>query len=108
MTNYYIIIGATVHSTTHPAKGPGLVVGLKAIFGWDYVDVFFEKTKEKLTIPAEELVVCRSPEEKLQQGLFSDAGRFMLRLMLEQIRELNSLKDILSVTENNFISVLIK
>lgn len=77
-------------STTHPSKGPGLVVGVKAILGRKYVDVFFEKPKEKLTVQVEDLVLCRSPEEKITQGLFSDAGRFLLRLMLEQIRELNS------------------
>jgi superfamily II DNA or RNA helicase len=82
--------GTTVRSNTHPSKGSGLVIAVKTIFGREYVDVFFEKTREKLIVPADDLVICEPPEVKLEKGLFSSADRFLLRLLMERIRELKS------------------
>lgn len=61
--------GTTVCSTINLSKGPGLVIAVKTIFGREYVDVYFEKTREKLTVPADDLVICEPPEVKLQKGL---------------------------------------
>ena len=68
--------GTAVFSNIHSAKGPGLVIATKTVFSREYVDVFFEKTREKLTVPADDLVACEPPEVKLEKGLFSSEARF--------------------------------
>ncbi len=89
--------GNTVRSTNYPSLGPGLVITTKTIFGREYADVFFEKTKEKLTVPVDDLVVCDPPDIKLQKGIYSSAGRFLLRLLLEKIHAQKSRAELQTV-----------
>ena len=77
-------------SITHPSKGPGLVIAVNTLFGRGYAHVFFQRTKETLTLPVDDLVICEPPEVRLQKGLYSSADRFLLRLLLEKIRDLKS------------------
>jgi len=79
-------IGTTITSTTHHGKGTGTVISVSEVFGETYADVFFEKTKEKLTLPVSDLKVQDTPEAAFSAGRFVSADRFFLRLLKDQIQ----------------------
>ncbi len=83
-----MVSGAKVKSLTFPEKGMGTIIGAQSVFNRSYIDVFFEKTKEKLTFPQEELIVFDPPELKIKNKVYSNASLFMLRLLKEQIKTL--------------------
>lgn len=78
-------IGDTVISSTYEEKGAGTVLVTREVFGQVYAEVFFEGTREKLTLPVADLSGRRSPEEKFRAGEFSPASRFMLRWVKDRI-----------------------
>lgn len=78
-------IGDTVLSSTYEEKGAGTVLVTRKVFGQEYADVFFEGTREKLTLPVSDLSGVRAPEEKFREGEFSPASKFMLRLLKDHI-----------------------
>lgn len=80
-------IGDTVLSSTYEEKGAGTVLVTREVFGQVYADVFFEGTREILTLPASDLSGVRTPEEKFRVGEFSSASKFMLRLLKDHILE---------------------
>jgi len=83
-----MIPGTKVKSTTFPEKGIGTVISIQTIFSKGYVDVFFEKSHEKMTLPQEEIIVLDSPDIKIKNKIYSPANLFMLRLFKEQIKTL--------------------
>lgn len=78
-------IGDTVLSSTYEEKGAGTVLMTREVFGQEYADIFFEGTREKLTLPVSDLSGVRTPEEKFRTGEFSPASKFMLRLLKDHI-----------------------
>jgi len=80
-----ITIGNTVTSITYLNKGTGIVVNICEVFGEGYADVFFDKTKEKITLPVSELSTLLSPELKFNAQEFSSARMFTLKLLKDQI-----------------------
>lgn len=80
-----ITIGNTVTSITYLNKGTGTVVNICEVFGEGYADVFFDKTKEKITLPVSELSTLLSPELKFNAQEFSSARMFTLKLLKDQI-----------------------
>ncbi|HPU35909.1 MAG TPA: helicase-related protein, partial [Bacillota bacterium] len=82
--------GMRVRSIAHPDKGAGVVLGAENFFDEVYVDVFFEKTGERRTLPLTGLAVFSEPLAKLKAGGFSPASRFVLRLLVEQVRAENT------------------
>jgi len=78
-------IGDTVLSSIYEEKGAGTVLVTREVFGQEYADVFFEGTREKLTLPVSDLSGIRAPEAKFRAGEFSPASKFMLRLLKDQI-----------------------
>lgn len=83
-----MISGTKVKSVTFPEKGMGTIIGTRTIFNRGYADVFFEKTKEKLPFPQEELIVLDPPDIKIKNKAYSNASLFMLRFLKEQIKTL--------------------
>ena len=81
-----IDIGNTITSKTYPEKGTGSVIKIQTIFGNSYADVFFERTREKFTLPLPDLEVCDTPETAIKSGKFSPARVFLLRLLKDQIK----------------------
>ncbi|TYL08304.1 RNA polymerase-associated protein RapA [Moorella thermoacetica] len=82
--------GILVRSTIYPEKGIGLVLGNEEFFDQVYVHVFFEKTRERLTLPLADLSPLHDPLAKMEAGSFSTASRFQLRWLVEQILAENS------------------
>ncbi|NPV81511.1 MAG: DEAD/DEAH box helicase [Firmicutes bacterium] len=82
--------GAQVRSTAYPEKGTGVVLGSEEFFGQTYADVFFEKTRERLTLPLADLSPVQDPLAKTEAGSFSTASRFRLRWLVGEIRAENS------------------
>jgi len=80
-----ITIGNTVTSTIHLNKGTGTVVNVMEVFSEKYADVFFDRTKEKITLPVSELSTLLSPELKFNAKEFSSARLFTLKLLKNQI-----------------------
>jgi len=80
-----ITIGHTVTSTTYLNKGTGTVVNVREVFSEKYADVFFDRTKEKITLPVSELSTLLSPELKFNAKEFSSARIFTLKLLKNQI-----------------------
>jgi len=80
-----ITIGNTVTSTIHLNKGTGTVVNVMEIFSEKYADVFFDRTKEKITISVSELSTLLPPELKFNAKEFSSARLFTLKLLKNQI-----------------------
>jgi len=78
-------IGDMVLSNTYEEKGAGTVLVTREVFGHKYADVFFEGTREKLTLPVSDLSGVREPEAKFRAGEFYPASKFMLRLLKDQI-----------------------
>lgn len=76
-----ITIGNTVTSITYLNKGTGTVVNISEVFGEGYADVFFDRTKEKITSPISELSTLLSPELKFNAKEFSSAHLFTLKLL---------------------------
>jgi len=81
-----IDVGSTITSKTYPEKGTGNVIKVQTIFGNTYADVFFERGREKLTLPLSDLEVCDTPEVAIKSGKFSPARVFLLRLLKDQIK----------------------
>lgn len=81
-----IDIGNTITSKTYPEKGTGSVIKIQTIFGNSYADVFFERTREKFTLPLPDLEVSDTPETAIKSGKFSPARVFLLRLLKDQIK----------------------
>jgi len=77
-------IGQEVKSKTYPDKGPGITIDVKSFAGKDQVLVFFEKSREKLLLPGQDLVTLGSPEDKIREECYSPASSFYLRFLLEQ------------------------
>ena len=80
-----ITIGNTVTSTAYSNKGIGTVVNVREVFSEKYADVFFDRTKEKITLPVSELSTLLSPELKFNAKEFSSARMFTLKLLKDQI-----------------------
>ena len=80
-----ITTGSTVTTTTYPNKGPGKVINISEVFGEKYADIFFDKTKEKITLPLSELNSLLPPELKFKTKEFSSTSMFMLRLLKDRI-----------------------
>lgn len=78
-------IGDVVSSQNSPSKGTGTIVGLQEVFSEKYADVFFDRTKEKITLPVSELSTLLSPELKFNAKEFSSARIFTLKLLKNQI-----------------------
>lgn len=78
-------IGDVVSCRSSSSKGTGTIVGLQQVFGKEYADVFFDRTKEKITLPVSELSTLLSPELKFNSKEFSSAGMFTLKLLKDQI-----------------------
>ncbi|MCG2736033.1 MAG: SNF2-related protein [Candidatus Methanoperedenaceae archaeon] len=78
-------IGDVVSCRNNASKGTGTIVGLQQVFGEKYADVFFDKVKEKITLPVSELNSLLAPELKFEAKEFSSSQMFMLRLIKEQI-----------------------
>lgn len=78
-------IGDVVSYRIDPSKGTGTIVGLQEVFGEGYADVFFDKTKEKITLPVSKLSTLLSPELKFNAKEFSSARLFTLKLLKNQI-----------------------
>ena len=78
-------IGDVVSFQNSPSKGIGTIVGLQEVFGEGYADVFFDRTKEKITLPVSELSTLLSPELKFNAQEFSSARMFSLKLLKSQI-----------------------
>ena len=55
-------IGDVVSCRNNASKGTGTIVGLQQVFGEKYADVFFDKVKEKITLPVSELSSLLAPE----------------------------------------------
>jgi SNF2 family DNA or RNA helicase len=66
-------------------KGTGTIVRCHQVFGEDYVDVFFDRTTEKITVPLSSISSLKSPYDKFSSSEFSSAEQFMLRLLKDQI-----------------------
>ena len=66
-------IGDVVSCRNSPSKGIGTIVGVQQVFGEGYADVFFDRTKEKITLPISELSTLLSPELKFNVKKFSSA-----------------------------------
>ena len=80
-----ITIGNTVTSTIYSNKGTGTVVNVMEVFSEKYANVFFDRTKEKITLPVSELSTLLSPELKFNAKEFSSARLFTLKLLKNQI-----------------------
>lgn len=91
-----MVAGAKVKCGAFPKKGIGTVISIQKIFNQSYVDVFFEKTKEKLTLLQDEVTPFDSPEVKIKNKIFSSANYFLLRLLKDQIKALVSQEGIQS------------
>ncbi len=76
--------GQEVKSKTYPEKGLGISIDVKSFAGKDQVLVFFERNREKLLLPGQDLVALGTPEDKLREASFSSADKFSLRFLLEQ------------------------
>jgi len=85
-------IGDVVSYRNNPSKGTGTIVGLQEVFGEKYADIFFDKTKEKITLPLSELNSLLPPELKFNEKEFSSAGMFMLRLLKDRILATSTLQ----------------
>lgn len=81
-----INIGNTVISKTYADKGTGSVIKVQSIFGNTYAEVFFERTREKITLPLLDLEICDTPEAAIKSGKFSPSRVFLLRLLKDQIK----------------------
>mgnify|MGYP000862520181 FL=1 len=79
-------MGQMVESHSYPEKGHGLIVGFHTFAGQGQAEVFFEQSREKLVLPASDLVSVASPRKKMEQGVFAPAQEFILRLLLEQAK----------------------
>lgn len=79
-----ITIGNTVTSTAYSNKGIGTVVNVREVFSEKYADVFFDRTKENITLPVSELSSLLSPELKFNSKEFSSARLFTLKLLKSQ------------------------
>jgi len=79
-----ITIGNTVTSTIYSNKGTGTVVNVMEVFSEKYANVFFDRTKEKITLPVSELSTLLSPELKFNAKEFSSARLFTLKLLKSQ------------------------
>jgi SNF2 family DNA or RNA helicase len=78
-------IGDVVSYRNSASKGTGTVVGLQEVFGEDYADVFFDRTKEKITLPVSQLSSLLPPKLKFKAQQFSSSSLFMLRFLKDQI-----------------------
>lgn len=78
-------IGDVVSCRNSSSKGTGTIVRLQDVFGEKYADVFFDRTKEKITLPVSELSTLLSPELKFNAQEFSSARMFSLKLLKSQI-----------------------
>jgi len=78
-------IGDVVSFQNSPSKGTGTIVGLQEVFGERYADIFFDRTKEKITLPISQLSSLLPPELKYNAQDFSSARMFTLRLIKDQI-----------------------
>ena len=78
-------IGDVVSFHNSPSKGTGTIVGLQEVFGEQYADVFFDRTKEKIILPVSKLSTLLPPELKFNTKEFSDARLFTLKLLRSQI-----------------------
>lgn len=83
-----MVAGAKVKYGAFPEKGIGTVISVQKVFNESYIDVFFEKTKEKLTILQDDLISFDPPEVKIKNKVFSGASYFLLRLLNDQIKTL--------------------
>ena len=79
-------VGQMVASRSYPEKGYGLIVGFHTFAGLNQAEVFFEQKKEKLVLPTHDLTFLASPKEKIEKGSFVPAEKFILRLLLEQVK----------------------
>jgi ERCC4-related helicase len=83
-----MIPGTKVKSSAFADKGMGTVISAQTIFNIGYVDVFFEKFHEKMTLPQDEIIVLDPPDINIKNKIYSSANLFMLRLFKEQIKTL--------------------
>lgn len=83
-----MVAGARVKYGAFPEKGIGTVINIQKVFNESYIDVFFEKTKEKLTLLQNELIPFTPPEVKIKNKVFSNSSHFLLRLLKDQIKTL--------------------
>ncbi|HHY32852.1 MAG TPA: DEAD/DEAH box helicase [Firmicutes bacterium] len=88
--------GVQVRSAAYPEKGTGVVLGTNEFLDQVYVDVFFERTRERLTLPLGDLSLVLDPLAKIRAGSFSTAARFRLRWLVEQIRAESSGEDLVA------------
>jgi hypothetical protein len=78
-------LGDIVSYRSDTSKGTGTIVGLQEVFGERYADIFFDKIKEKVTLPVSQLSSLLPPELKFKAQDFSSARMFTLRLIKDQI-----------------------